>query len=84
MTTSDTNVQPQTTGLNKILEIILTMLSIIGTAILSAGYQEGFLFYFTANVTGIILFKRLNMKWMLWTQVAFILASINGIYQHLL
>ena len=64
------------------LEIALAVLSIIGMALLSGHINKpGFCVLLMGNLSGLTLFIRMKMKWMVLSQMFFIVININGIFQ---
>lgn len=68
----------------KVLDAVVTISSISAAAVMANGFWEGYWIYLIANISGIALQYRVELKWSLARNVLFLCTTIYGINHTLL
>ncbi len=67
--------------LNKFLELISSVLAVIGIVLISFGHSEGWIVSFVANISMLVLCFRLGLVYLLIMNICFLMANMNGMYR---
>ena len=70
--------------LTRVLDVVVSTSSIVGAIIMAQGYWEGYWFFLVANISGIALQYKVDLKWSLMRNCIFLCTTSYGIYNTLL